>query len=197
MKIIGAFLLMLFSFHGVSQNVSLSEIEEWHEYTSLEEALANPDSVVRLRLRARLTEIPAQVFTAFPNLVELNLSRNQLKTLPAAISLLKNVKRLIVDRNKLATLPSEIGQMESLQELILNRNELSILPKEIGKLNNLYLIDLWSNNIDDLPKSMKEMKNLKEVDLRVIDMSNERKEELREMLPNVKVHLDKGCDCGN
>jgi len=197
MKIIGAFLLMLFSFHGVSQNVSLNEIEEWHEFTSLEEALANPDSVVRLRLRARLTEIPAEVFTAFPNLVELNLSRNQLKTLPATISLLKNVKRLIVDRNKLAALPPEIGQMESLQELILNRNELSTLPKEIGKLTNLYLIDLWSNNIDDLPKSMKEMKNLKEVDLRVIDMSNEQKDELQEMLPNVKVHLDKGCDCGN
>jgi Leucine-rich repeat (LRR) protein len=87
--------------------------------------------------------------------------------------------------------------MESLQELILNRNELSTLPKEIGKLTNLYLIDLWSNNIDDLPKSMKEMKNLKEVDLRVIDMSNEQKDELQEMLPNVKVHLDKGCDCGN
>jgi len=197
MKIVGAFLLVLFSFHGVSQNVSVNEIEEWHEFTSMEEALANPDSVVRLRLRARLTEIPVEVFTAFPNLVELNLSRNQLKTLPAAISMLKNVKRLIVDRNKLATLPSEIGQMESLQELILNRNELSTLPKEIGKLENLYLIDLWGNNIDDLPKSMKEMKNLKEVDLRVIDMSNERKEELREMLPNVKVHLDKGCDCVN
>ncbi len=85
--------------------------------------------------------------------------------------------------------------MESLQQLILNRNELTSIPKEISALKNLYLLDMWSNNISDLPQSMKDMPNLKEVDLRVIVMSDDQKEEIRELLPNVKVHMDKGCNC--
>jgi hypothetical protein len=34
----------------------------------MEEALEKPDSVVRLKLRAKLTELPAELFTSFPNL---------------------------------------------------------------------------------------------------------------------------------
>jgi len=178
-----------------AQRFSIQELDDLHVFTSMEEALAKPDSVYRLRLKVK-HEIPPEVFTAFPHLHELNLSRSRLSTLPKEISLLKNVKRLMADRVKLEVLPPEIGEMESLQELILNRNELKALPKEIGKLKNLYLLDLWSNNIDDLPASMSRMPALKEVDLRVIVMSDEQKQDIREMLPNVKVHMDKGCNCG-
>jgi Leucine-rich repeat (LRR) protein len=188
-------MLFVLSFSTSFAQHSLDGIEDVYQFTSMEEALAKPDSVIRLKLRTKLTELPAELFTSFPNLVELDLSRNRLKALPASIGQLKNVKRLIVDRNKLETLPKEIGQMEKLQELILNRNELTSIPKEISGLKNLYLIDLWSNNISDLPQSMKDMPNLKEVDLRVIVMSDDQKEEIRELLPNVKVHMDKGCNC--
>lgn len=196
MRIICILLLALNLSTSLAQH-SLEGIEDVYQFTSLEEALAKPDSVFRLKLRTKLTELPAELFSSFPNLVELNLSRNQLKALPNSIGQLKNVKRLIVDRNKLASIPKEIGQMESLQELILNRNELTEIPKEISGLKNLYLLDLWSNNISDLPQSMKDMPNLKEVDLRVIVISDDLKEEIRELLPNVKVHMDKGCNCGN
>jgi Leucine-rich repeat (LRR) protein len=178
-----------------AQRFSIQELDDLHVFTTMEEALAKPDSVYRLRLKLK-GEIPPEVFTAFPHLHELNLSRSRLSTLPKEIALLKNVLRLIADRVKLELLPPEIGEMESLQELILNRNELKAIPKEIGKLQNLYLLDLWSNNLDDLPASMSKMPTLREVDLRVIVMSDEQKKDIREMLPNVKVHMDKGCNCG-
>jgi hypothetical protein len=196
MRTIFAIVFICLAVSAQAQRFTIEELEDLYVFTTLEEALAKPDSVYRLRLNVK-NEIPAEVFTAFPNLHELNLSRNRLKALPKEIGLLKNVKRFVADRNKIVTLPPEIGDMEALQELVLNRNELTSLPKEIGKLQNLYLLDLWSNNLDDLPESMSKMTNLKEVDLRVIVMSDDRKKELREMLPNVKIHLDKGCNCGN
>ncbi|MCF8257226.1 MAG: leucine-rich repeat domain-containing protein [Flavobacteriales bacterium] len=196
MRTIIALLLICFATGVQAQRFSIAELEDLTLFTSLEEALANPDSVYRLRLKVKDT-IPPEVFTAFPNLHELNVGRNRLKALPKEIGQLRRLIRFIAERNRLETLPSEIGGMTSLQELILNRNELTGLPKEIGDLTSLYLLDLWSNNIDELPESMKKMTNLKELDLRVIVMSDERKEEIRNMLPDVKVHLDKGCNCGN
>lgn len=196
MRTIFATVFICLAMSAQAQLFTIEELEDLYVFTTLEEALSKPDSVYRLRLKVK-DVIPAEVFTAFPNLHELNLSRNRLRALPTEIGLLKNVKRFVADRNKIVTLPPEIGDMEALQELVLNRNELTSLPKEIGNLQNLYLLDLWSNNLDDLPESMSKMANLKEVDLRVIVMSDDRKKELREMLPNVKIHLDKGCNCGN
>lgn len=195
MRTLLATLLICCAMSVQAQRFSIAELDDLHVFTSMEEALAKPDSVYRLRLKLK-GEIPAEVFTAFPHLHELDLSRCRLSELPKEISLLKNVKRFISDRNRLVVLPPEIGDMESLQELILNRNELKAIPKEIGKLQSLYLLDLWSNNIDDLPASMSKMSALKELDLRVIVMSDEQKQDIREMLPNVKVHMDKGCNCG-
>ena len=43
---------------------------------------------------------------------------------------------------------------------------------------------------------MRQITGLKEVDLRVIVMSDDQKDDIRELLPDTKVHLDKGCNCG-
>lgn len=196
MRTIASILLFLISMVAQAQRFTIADLDDLRVFTSLSEALAQPDSVYRLRLKVK-DAIPPEVFTAFPNLHELNIGRNRLKALPKEIGMLKSVKRLVADRNKLVTLPAEIGDMESLEVLVLNRNELTSIPKEIGKLKNLYLLDLWSNNLGDLPESMSRMPSLKEVDLRVIVMSDDQKKEIRDMLPNVKVHLDKGCNCGN
>lgn len=193
----GIVFLSFLSLTAMGQKQTMPEVEVLRVYTTLSEALANPDSVYRLRLREKLTKVPDEVFTAFPNLLELDLGRNRLRDLPTTIGVLKKLKRFIADRNKLTTLPKEIGDMENLQELILNRNELTHLPTDIGRLNQLKLLDIWSNNIDELPASMRDMPALKEVDMRVIVISDEKKKDIKALLPQVKVHLDKGCNCPN
>jgi len=179
-----------------AQVTELSELENLRQFSSLEDALAQPDSVYRLRVKAKGGILPTEVFTSFPNLLELDISRNRIKVLPTEVGQLNKLRRLLADRNKIATLPKEIGDLIALEELVMNRNELTELPKEIGNLKNLRRIDLWSNNLQELPSSMRQMPSLKEVDLRVIVMSDDQKDDIRELLPDAKVHLDKGCNCG-
>lgn len=197
MKEVFAILILLVSTAAYGQRFSIEDLEYLDEYTSLEEALLNPDSVYRLRLRGRLKLVPPEVFSSFPNLQELNLSKNRLKEIPPEIQMLKNLKKLSLFKNRIEALPPEIGELENLEELIINNNELETLPEEIGKLKKLRYIDLWSNNIVGLPESISDIPALQEVDLRVIVMTESEQEEIKLLLPNAKVHMDEHCNCGN
>ena len=182
-----------------AQSWNLEALEtEIYQYESLEEALAAPrDSVYSLKLKDRLREVPPEVFTAFPNLQWLDLSKNRLKEIPATLGLLKNLKKLILYKNKIEALPPEIGQLEDLRELVINQNELETLPEEIGNLKKLRYIDMWSNNITHLPQSMTDMYALEEVDLRVIVMTQREQEDIKGILQNTTVKIDNHCNCGN
>jgi Leucine-rich repeat (LRR) protein len=189
----------LISFVSNAQNWTLDALEsEIYQYTDLDEALnATKDSVFSLKLKERLKEVPPEVFTEFPNLQWLDLSKNRLKEIPPQLGLLKKLKKLILFKNRIEALPAEIGELEDLRELIVNQNELETLPEEIGNLKKLRYIDMWSNNITGLPGSMAEMWALQEVDLRVIVMTEAEQEYIRDMLPEITVHMDEHCNCGN
>lgn len=182
-----------------AQSYNIEALEsEVYQFTSLEEALAAPrDSVYSLKLKGRLKQIPPEVFTSFPNLQLLDLSKNRIREIPPSIGLLKKLKKLILFKNLIETLPAEIGELTDLQMLIINQNELVSLPTEISKLKRLRYLDMWSNNITVLPRSMIEMPALEEVDLRVIVMTQHEQEAIKETLPNVKIQMDQHCNCGN
>jgi Leucine-rich repeat (LRR) protein len=199
MKLVWVGILLCLNAGAFAQSWNLEALEtEIYQYTSLEEALAAPrDSVYSLKLKDRLREVPPEVFTAFPNLQWLDLSKNRLTEIPANLGLLKNLKKIILFKNKIESLPPEIGLLEDLRELIINQNELQMLPEEIGNLKKLRYIDMWSNNITHLPKSMTEMYGLEEIDLRVIVMTENEQEDIKLMLPNTTVQMDSHCNCGN
>lgn len=184
---------------SVGQNWTLEALQsEIYQFETLEEALAAPrDSVFSLKLSGRLKKVPPEVFTEFPNLQLLDLSRNRIRELPPEIGNLKQLKKLILERNRIEYLPAEIGELEDLRELVINRNELITLPTEIGNLKKLRYIDMWSNNITELPRTMEEMHALQEVDLRVIVFNEQEQANIRAVLQNVKVHMDQHCNCGN
>jgi Leucine-rich repeat (LRR) protein len=194
-----SFILMTAALKTMAQSYTLEALEsEIYQYTSLEEALAAPrDSVYSLKLNGRLKQIPLEVFTTFPNLQWLDLSKNRIREVPASIGMLKKLKKLILFKNLIETLPPEIGELSELQMLIINQNELLSLPTEISKLKKLRYLDMWSNNITVLPESMIEMPALEEVDLRVIVMTQNEQEAIKQTLQNAKVHMDQHCNCGN
>ena len=57
----------------------------------------------------------SRVFEKLPNLTDLDLSDNQLVSLPDSIGTLKKLQRLNLNQNKLSSLPASIQQLKALK----------------------------------------------------------------------------------
>ncbi|KAM6418895.1 LOW QUALITY PROTEIN: leucine-rich repeat and calponin homology domain-containing protein 1 [Pluvialis apricaria] len=86
-------------------------------------------------------------------LTYLNLSRNQLSSLPACLCGLP-LKVLIASNNKLGSLPEEIGQLKQLMELDVSCNEITVLPQQIGQLKSLKELNVRRNYLEVLPQEL-------------------------------------------
>ncbi|NWW86186.1 LRCH1 protein, partial [Rhynochetos jubatus] len=86
-------------------------------------------------------------------LTYLNLSRNQLASLPACLCGLP-LKVLIASNNKLGSLPEEIGQLKQLMELDVSCNEITALPQQIGQLKSLKELNVRRNYLEVLPQEL-------------------------------------------
>nr|WP_225225379.1 COR domain-containing protein [Komarekiella delphini-convector] len=91
---------------------------------------------------------------------ELDLSDNQLSSLPPEICQLSNLTRLDLSNNQLSSLPPEICQLSNLTELYLPDNQLSSLPPEICQLSNLTRLFLSNNQLSSLPPEICQLSNL-------------------------------------
>jgi len=86
--------------------------------------LSLPSSLKQLTLSSNhFSFVPPQVCSASLSLLEkLDLSHNQLASIPSSISNLKNLRELILDYNLIVSLPSEIGHLSKLKVLSLKYN---------------------------------------------------------------------------
>ena len=84
------------------------------------------------------------------NIKKINLSNNQLQSLPAEIGNLRNLQILGLYNNQLQSLPAEIGNLINLQELYLNNNQLQSLTIDFLKIKNTLIIDNTAYNINNL-----------------------------------------------
>ncbi|XP_076753627.1 leucine-rich repeat 47 [Xylocopa sonorina] len=118
----------------------------------------------------QISSLPKELGTLH-HLQELILSENRLhKTLKwvwldqAAIR--SSLKLLDISNNLLKKLPEQVGKLNGLVNLKANQNMLLYLPQSIGKLPNLKYLDVSKNNLHCLPGSMR---NLRLVSLDVSD----------------------------
>ncbi|XP_072902267.1 leucine-rich repeat and calponin homology domain-containing protein 1 isoform X2 [Hemitrygon akajei] len=89
-------------------------------------------------------------------LTNLNLSRNQLSTLPLCICALP-LKVLVVSNNKLVSLPEDIGQLKCLMELDVSCNEITVLPQQMGQLRSLRELNVRRNYLQILPEELADL----------------------------------------
>ncbi|XP_072550714.1 DISP complex protein LRCH3 isoform X2 [Salminus brasiliensis] len=89
-------------------------------------------------------------------LTYLNISRNQLSTLPAHVCSLP-LKVLIACNNKLVSLPEELGQLRQLTELDVSCNEIQTLPSQVGQLETLRDLNIRRNHLVRLPPELAEL----------------------------------------
>lgn len=182
-----------------AQARSPEELQSEKIYTSLEEAMLEPENVFRLKLKKckKCDSLPEQVFQLY-NLQELNISRLKIKKLNVNISKLTRLQFLNVSNNKLKYLPESIGQLKELKSLIINRNKIEALPASIASLNKLTLIDAWDNPLYSLPPEIEQIsKNLRTLDLRQIPLKERELEEMERLLPLTNIIFTSVCECND
>jgi Leucine-rich repeat (LRR) protein len=89
-------------------------------YTSLSDALKNPERVLRLDLSNQSIVFEPGTFELFTNLEYLSLKNDHLKVIPAGIMKLKNLRTLDLSGNDFMELPSNFGDLTNLESLYLN-----------------------------------------------------------------------------
>ncbi|XP_010165408.2 leucine-rich repeat and calponin homology domain-containing protein 1, partial [Antrostomus carolinensis] len=112
----------------------------------------------------RLTEVPSEL-CHFVSLETLNLYHNCIKIIPDAIVNLQMLTYLNLSRNQLSSLPACLCGLP-LKVLIASNNKLGCLPEEIGQLKHLMELDVSCNEITALPQQIGQLKSLKELNVR-------------------------------
>ena len=112
----------------------------------------------------QLTSLPESIGD-LAQLKELDLGNNQLTSLPERIGDLAQLKELYLDNNQLTSLPERIGDLAQLKELDLSDNQLTSLPERIGDLAQLEELDLSNNQLTSLPERIGDLTQLNRLDL--------------------------------
>ncbi|HEY1038081.1 MAG TPA: leucine-rich repeat domain-containing protein [Bacteroidia bacterium] len=192
----GFYILFFFAFISVkAQLLDSLTLDTLTPYTSLVEAMKEPDKVIKLQLRKqRLKTFPKEIFM-FKNLQYLDLGKNNIKLIPDSIGVLTNLQYLDVSRNIIEQISGNIGKLTNLFYLNLNNNEFSSLPPQMGNLTKLRTLDLWSNNLDDFPEALKGMKSLQVLDLRVILIPDDKQKYISSLFPQTTIYFSPSCNC--
>uniref|UniRef100_A0AAV2L2B3 P53-induced death domain-containing protein 1 n=1 Tax=Knipowitschia caucasica TaxID=637954 RepID=A0AAV2L2B3_KNICA len=123
----------------------------------------------------QLSSLPSCILH-LPALSSLVLCHNRLSALPPDMDQLSSLTFLSLMGNQLVSLPQSVGQLKALQTLDVSYNLLHILPDETGSLESLVKFELSHNKLKELPESMGLLLSLRELvinsnDLRVIPPS--------------------------
>ena len=101
------------------------------------------------------------------SLNHLNLSNNSLEVLPSSICSLSSLVVLKLSHNRLSALPEHIGDhLQNLTELTLDSNRLNHLPKSLARAENLEYLDVHANMISELPSEFGQMTKLAILNMR-------------------------------
>lgn len=114
--------------------------------------------------RCNLYEIPMDEFDP-GNLIELDLSYNKLDDLNPLMMRCSQLKVLNLSDNQLKTIPDALSDaFKNLQELNLSHNQFETIPSVIGCFQHIQCLDLSNNPIQKiLDGTITELINLREL----------------------------------
>lgn len=101
-----------------------------------------------------LTDVPVELPLRLPHLEYINMSHNQLRSLPESFGLLIHLHTIILNNNRLVSLPKSFLRLMKLQKLDVSHNTLRSLPDDLGKMESLSKLNIQSNKLKILPVSL-------------------------------------------
>lgn len=119
----------------------------------------------------------------------LDLSGNQLTSLPESLGQLVGLQSLYLSGNRLTSLPESLGQLASLQSLNLSFNQLTSLPEWLGQLTSLEALNLSYTRLTSLPESLARLDNLSQLELRNTPLNPELDAAYKEGIATVRRYL--------
>ncbi|XP_018317415.1 leucine-rich repeat and calponin homology domain-containing protein 1 isoform X3 [Mycetomoellerius zeteki] len=122
------------------------------------------DTVIADLSKNRFSELPEEV-TEFSFLEKLHLYHNAIRIIPETVVMLQSLNYLDLSRNQLTSLPREICRLP-LQTLLVAHNRLASLPDELGRMTVLAELDAGCNEITSLPPRLGDLAQLRSLDLR-------------------------------
>ena len=91
----------------------------------------------------------------------LNLSKNQISTLPKSFAELKQARYLIFYENAFEAIPEVLAGFKDLKHLDFYKNQISEIPDFVGEMENLQQLFLSFNKIEQIPDTLRNLKRLK------------------------------------
>ncbi len=109
--------------------------------------------VTHLKLVEGLTEFPLDILSLADSLEYLDLSNNQLSTLPEAFAELHKLKIVFLSHNRFTVLPRVLGRCKALEVVGFKTNQISTVPADALPPKIRWLI-LTDNRIAHLPDTL-------------------------------------------
>lgn len=177
--------------HSLCRVSSLTDLDfSYNRVSSLPSELHHLSNLVHLSLEGNALNTPfaslapalirgvlgsIEVVARLPNLRVLNLSKNRISDLPAALAELKNLVELDVSQNRLSRLRAAGAQMQvfDASHNLLGR----IMPPEVMEMKSLTKLVLCNIGLIEFPGTLGALPYLKELDvsrnvIRTIDTSS-------------------------
>lgn len=148
----------------------------------------------RITLSENLTSFPLEILTLADSLEILDLSNNNLSSLPNELNQLSKLKILFASNNQFTELPEVLGQCQHLEMvgfksnyiervtekslpqklrwLILTENKIKTLPDALGKRPRLQKLALAGNLLTHLPPTLSQSLNLELIRISANNLSD-------------------------
>lgn len=143
---------------------------------------------------SQLTDVPSTLYKMNELLTCLELPRNQLSSLPTAMSQFSRLVSLNVSCNLLRELPMELGGLQLLCELDISHNRFAEIPRCIFDLENLETLTANDNQIRQIDATENGLGCLYR--LNQLDLSNNNIEFVPPVLGNL-TNINELKLCGN
>jgi hypothetical protein len=105
-----------------------------------------------------------QTPTAYPK-IDAKVTCAKFKDLNFAIQNIKVACILDLSNQNLSSLPAGVAKLTNLNQIILNKNNFTTIPKELTSLSSITEIDIADNKISQIPDYMADFKRLSALDL--------------------------------